>query len=31
MDERRDTIATPVPTTIEGAIYTWEPENQENR
>jgi hypothetical protein len=31
MDERRDTIATPVPTTIEGAIYTWEPENQEHR
>jgi hypothetical protein len=31
MDERRDTIATPVPTTIEGAIYTWEPENRENR
>jgi len=24
----RDTIVTPVPTTIEGAIYTWTPENQ---
>lgn len=31
MDERRDTLVTPIPTTIEGAIYTWTPENQENR
>jgi hypothetical protein len=27
-DSSRDTIATPVPTTIEGVIYTWTPENQ---
>jgi len=31
MDDRRDTIATAIPTTIEGAIYTWTPENQEHR
>jgi hypothetical protein len=24
----RDTLATQVPTTIEGAVYTWTPENQ---
>jgi hypothetical protein len=24
----RDTLATAVPTTIQGAIYTWTPENQ---
>jgi hypothetical protein len=30
-DSHRDTIATAVPTTIEGAIYTWTPENQINR
>jgi len=29
MDERRDTLVTPVPTTISGAIYTWAPENQQ--
>jgi hypothetical protein len=27
----RDTLATATPTTIEGAIYTWTPENQERR
>lgn len=27
-DEHRDTIPTPVPTTIAGVIYTWTPENQ---
>jgi hypothetical protein len=31
MDERRDVLVTPVPTTIEGAIYKWTPENQEHR
>ncbi len=30
-DGHRDTIATAVPTTIEGAIYTWTPENQERQ
>jgi hypothetical protein len=25
----RDTVATAKPTTIEGAVYTWTPENQE--
>lgn len=28
-DGRRDTLVTPVPTTIENAVYTWTPENQE--
>jgi len=28
-DGHRDTLVTPVPTTIENAIYTWTPENQE--
>ena len=27
-DANRDTIATPVPTTIKDAIYTWTPENK---
>lgn len=27
----RDTLETAKPTTIEGAIYTWTPENQERR
>ena len=31
LDGRRDSIATPVPTTISGAIYTWAPENQINK
>jgi hypothetical protein len=29
-DSHRDTLATPVQTTIEGVIYTWTPENQKN-
>ena len=28
-DSHRDTIATQVPTTIEGVIYTWTIENQQ--
>jgi hypothetical protein len=31
MDERRDTLAIATPTTVEGGIYTWTPENQERR
>jgi hypothetical protein len=27
-DSHRDTLVTPIPTTISGAIYTWTPENQ---
>lgn len=30
-DSHRDTIATAVPTKIEGAIYTWTPENQQKQ
>jgi len=30
-DSHRDTIAIATPTTIEGAIYTWTPENQINQ
>jgi hypothetical protein len=27
-DAHRDTLVTPVPTTVSGVIYTWTPENQ---
>jgi hypothetical protein len=27
-DAHRDTLVTPIPTSIKGAIYTWNPENQ---
>jgi hypothetical protein len=27
-DAHRDTVATAIPTTIKGAVYTWTPENQ---
>lgn len=31
MEGQRDTLATAKTTTIEGAIYTWTPENQETK